>query len=226
MRCKGCSRSDDIQRLLSYGSATGAVATADRAAYRPLGTLDRGLRHAGMSLLPRTLGEALISFPLFAMANTPSTAKRPAETQDATSPAQPVATVRYGDVSAAVFAEVIRLPNGTEVTTHRVSLRRSYRDQQANEWKHTHVLGDSETRPRNAEEVPHWHLRNPLQTKDLHMRRARDSNPQRLAPHLISSQAANHSRTLRARTHSLESLPPSDKPAPARRSGKFSWRWL
>jgi hypothetical protein len=29
-------------------------------------------------------------------------------------------------------------------------------------------------------------------------RRARDSNPQRLAPHLISSQAANHSRTLRA----------------------------
>lgn len=28
-------------------------------------------------------------------------------------------------------------------------------------------------------------------------RRARESNPQRLAPHLISSQAANHSRTLR-----------------------------
>ena len=29
------------------------------------------------------------------------------------------------------------------------------------------------------------------------MRRARESNPQRLARHLISSQAANHSRTLR-----------------------------
>ena len=28
-------------------------------------------------------------------------------------------------------------------------------------------------------------------------RRARESNPQRLTPHLISSQAANHSRTLR-----------------------------
>jgi hypothetical protein len=81
------------------------------------------------------------------MASSPSTAKRPAETQDATSPAKPVATVRYGDVSAAIFAETVRLPSGTEVTTHRVSLRRSYRDQQANEWKHTHVLGDSDLLP-------------------------------------------------------------------------------
>ena len=78
------------------------------------------------------------------MANTPSTAKRPAEQQDATSPTKPVATVRYGNVSAAIFAEAVRLPSGTEVTTHRVSLRRSYRDQQTNEWKHTHVLGDSD----------------------------------------------------------------------------------
>jgi hypothetical protein len=81
------------------------------------------------------------------MANTPSTAQRPAEPQDATSSAQPVATVRYGDISAAIFAEVVQLPNGTEFTTHRVSLRRSYRDQQANEWKHTHSLGDSDLLP-------------------------------------------------------------------------------
>jgi hypothetical protein len=81
------------------------------------------------------------------MATTPSTAKRPAETQDATSPAQPVATVRYGDVSAAIFAELVRLPSGTEVTTHRVSLRRSYRDRQTDEWKHTHLLGDSDLLP-------------------------------------------------------------------------------
>jgi hypothetical protein len=81
------------------------------------------------------------------MANTPSTAKRSAETQDATSPAQPVTTVRCGDVSAAIFAEVVRLPSGTDITTHRVSLRRSYRDQQANEWEHTHVLGDSDLLP-------------------------------------------------------------------------------
>ena len=36
----------------------------------------------------------------------------------------------------------------------------------------------------------------PIEKKDLTKRRARESNPQRLAPHLISSQAANHSRTL------------------------------
>ena len=89
----------------------------------------------------------LLFLPPFAMANTPSTAKRPAEPQDATSPAQPVATVRYGDVSAAIFADVVPLPTGAEVTTHRVSLRRSYRDQQANEWKHTHRLGDSDLLP-------------------------------------------------------------------------------
>ena len=54
-------------------------------------------------------------------------------------------------------------------------------------------------RPDRGQETP-----NPLQNKGfsnvchhLSERRARESNPQRLAPHLISSQAANHSRTLR-----------------------------
>ena len=94
MRCNGCSRGDDIQRLLSRSSATGDDATADRTEYRPLGTLDRRLRHAEVSLLPRTLGEAFHFLPPFAMANTPSTAKRPAETQDATLPhAAPFARV-------------------------------------------------------------------------------------------------------------------------------------
>lgn len=69
--------------------------------------------------------------------------------------AQPVAIVRYGDVSAAIFTEVVRLPNGTDFTTHRVSLRRSYRDQQASELKHTHVLGDSDLLPA-AEAREKW----------------------------------------------------------------------
>ena len=128
-------------------SATGYAATANEFECHPLDTLDRGLRHAWRFMLPRNFGEALISFPLFPMANTPSTAKRPAEQQDATSSAQPVATVRYGDVSAAIFADVVRLPTGVEFTTHRVSLRRSYRDQQANEWKHTNSLGDADLLP-------------------------------------------------------------------------------
>jgi len=81
------------------------------------------------------------------MANSPSTAKRPADQQDATSSAQPVATVRYGDVSAAIFADLVHLPSGTEFTAHRVSLRRSYRDQQSDEWKHTHSLGDADLLP-------------------------------------------------------------------------------
>ena len=50
---------------------------------------------------------------------------------------------------------------------------------------------------------PDQEKQNPLRGKGfgtirhcLSKRRARESNPQRLAPHLISSQAANHSRTL------------------------------
>ena len=47
---------------------------------------------------------------------------------------------------------------------------------------HTKVLCETVRRPSNGCLPP--------------KRRARESNPQRLAPHLISSQAANHSRTL------------------------------
>ena len=39
--------------------------------------------------------------------------------------------------------------------------------------------------------------RKPFSNNHLHQRRARDSNPQPVSRHLISSQAANHSLTLR-----------------------------
>ena len=78
------------------------------------------------------------------MANTSTTAQRPADKQDATSPAQPVATVRYGDVSAAVFADTVEASNGKTVTRHRVSVRRSYRDAESGDWKHTNVLFESD----------------------------------------------------------------------------------
>jgi len=79
------------------------------------------------------------------MANTPQ-APRPAQ-QDATSSAKPVATVRYGHVSAAIFAEQTILPTGMTITQHNVSLRRSYRDPTSGAWKHTHTLGAGDLLP-------------------------------------------------------------------------------
>src|SRR3954468_4420306 len=43
--------------------------------------------------------------------------------------------------------------------------------------------------------------------RDFQKRRARDSNPQLLSEHLISSQAANHSLTLRAAPIKSEKVP-------------------
>ncbi len=48
--------------------------------------------------------------------------------------------------------------------------------------------------------------RNSFFVFELRERRARESNPQRLAPHLISSQAANHSRTLQRTLQSLVAI--------------------
>ena len=49
-----------------------------------------------------------------------------------------------------------------------------------------------------AKELPLTNQRKLFLFSGLHQRRARDSNPQLLSEHLISSQAANHSLTLRA----------------------------
>jgi len=61
------------------------------------------------------------------MANTSPKAQRPAENEDATSPAKPVATFRYGGVSAAIFTDKVKTKNGKSLDVYNVSLRRSYR---------------------------------------------------------------------------------------------------
>ncbi|MDA1016753.1 MAG: hypothetical protein O3A00_20135 [Planctomycetota bacterium] len=90
------------------------------------------------------------------MANTPSKAPRPAKS-DATSSAEPIATFRFGDVSAAIFADVVALQNGKSFTRHNVSLRRSYRDTESSEWKHTNTLSESDLLPA-AEALRHCFL--------------------------------------------------------------------
>lgn len=84
------------------------------------------------------------------MANTPAQAKRPAATQDATSSASvsssPIASVRFGNVSAGIFAESVTTSSGNQVTVHNVSLRVGYRTKNG-EWKHTHVLSDADLLP-------------------------------------------------------------------------------
>ena len=87
------------------------------------------------------------------MANTPSQAPRPAKS-DAKSPAEPIATFRFGDVSAAIFADDIALPDGKSFTRHNVSLRRSYRDSDSGEWKHSNTLSEGDLLPA-AEALRH-----------------------------------------------------------------------
>ena len=54
-----------------------------------------------------------------------------------------MATVRFGNVSAAIFAQPVKTSGGTEITVYNVSLRVAYRDKNG-EWKHTHVLSHSD----------------------------------------------------------------------------------
>ena len=60
------------------------------------------------------------------MANTSPTAQRPAS-QDAKSPARPVARYQIGNVSAAVFTDSVKKKNGDTFDVFNVSLRRSYK---------------------------------------------------------------------------------------------------
>ncbi|QDU42855.1 hypothetical protein Mal52_13240 [Symmachiella dynata] len=72
------------------------------------------------------------------MANTSSKAERPAEKQDATSPAHPVERVSYGNVSASIFVREHRLPNSKSIVKYSVSLQRSYLDRQGErQWTNT-----------------------------------------------------------------------------------------
>ena len=88
------------------------------------------------------------------MATTSAKASRPAE-NDATTPAsEPVIKVRFADVSAAVFADAFETKDGNSFTRHNVSLRRSYRDSETGEWKHTNVLAENDLLPA-AEALRH-----------------------------------------------------------------------
>ena len=78
------------------------------------------------------------------MATTP-TATRPA-IQDATSSAKPTATFRFGQVSAAIFTNDVKLSNGKTAKVPNVTLRRSYRNAQGT-WEHTHSLRASDLLP-------------------------------------------------------------------------------
>ena len=72
------------------------------------------------------------------MANPSPKAERPASNQDATSSAKPVATFRYGSVSAAVFTNPVS-KGGKTFDVHAVSVRRSFRNAQGG-WEATHSL--------------------------------------------------------------------------------------
>jgi hypothetical protein len=83
----------------------------------------------------------ILSQPLH-MASTPSTssAVQPGTAQagkQATT--KPVFTFKYGTLSAAIFADKVKMPSGKTVAIGHVSLRRSYRNADG-EWEHTHSL--------------------------------------------------------------------------------------
>jgi hypothetical protein len=80
------------------------------------------------------------------MAQTTHAAKRPAAQTDATPSAEPVFTVRFGNVSVAVFAKQAKAKDGGTFDTFHTSLRRSYRDD-SGAWRQTHVLGADDLLP-------------------------------------------------------------------------------
>ena len=58
---------------------------------------------------------------------------------DATSPAKPVASFRYGGVSAAIFADQAKTKDGKAFDVHNTSLRRSYKKADGT-WGHVQTL--------------------------------------------------------------------------------------
>ena len=62
-----------------------------------------------------------------------------------TSPAKPIASYRYGSVSAAVFTDEVR-KNGKTFDAYSVNVRRSYRNSNG-EWVQTHTLRKADLLP-------------------------------------------------------------------------------
>ena len=80
------------------------------------------------------------------MANTTPTGIRPPEAKDETPSAKPVASFRYGHVSAAVFANQVKNKSGGTADAYSVSVRRSYRTEQG-EWANSHSLRPADLLP-------------------------------------------------------------------------------
>ena len=134
------------QRLLSLRSATGTPTTKlPRRLPRGSTPLTAG---CGLLLRDRFAASSEMRmkrfyfFPLHLMANASPQAQRPASNQDATSSAKPVATMRYGSISAAVFRNPVKTKSGETVYSYTVSLRRSY--QQNGKWAQTHTLREND----------------------------------------------------------------------------------
>ncbi|WP_231740964.1 hypothetical protein [Thalassoglobus neptunius] len=136
-------------------ASRGRFATGDAAGRWPsLGTLDLGHATRRMGLATsHAMQLHFVSFLFFIMADTSDKASRPANS-DATPSAEPVFKVRFGEVSAAVFADQVETKDGNTFTRHNVSLRRSYRDADSGDWKHTNVLSETDLLPA-AEALRH-----------------------------------------------------------------------
>ena len=82
------------------------------------------------------------------MAHTTPPGIRPPSTKDETPSApatKPVASFKFGSVSAAVFTDEVKTVKGP-VAVHNVSLRRSYRDAEK-AWHTTHSLRPTDLLP-------------------------------------------------------------------------------
>lgn len=64
-------------------------------------------------------------------------------------PSTPVATYRYGNISAAVFTKQVKNEVGETFDVHNVTVRRSYRTSDG-EWVHTHTLRKSDLLPASV----------------------------------------------------------------------------
>jgi hypothetical protein len=79
------------------------------------------------------------------MAYTTPKAPRPAS-KDVTPPAKPVATFRYGNVSAAIFANHATTQDGRTFDVLNVSLRRSFKRADGT-WGHVETLRQDDLLP-------------------------------------------------------------------------------
>lgn len=67
------------------------------------------------------------------------TAERPAQKDASSSAKQPTTAFRFGQLSAAIFTNQVKLKSGKTANVPSITLRRSYRNTEGN-WEHTHSL--------------------------------------------------------------------------------------